>query len=119
MLNSTTGAPEVILYFRNNSDHSDGYVQAFTPYYHDITLAKHQHGGSAWEEIVVRDYSFKFSEWYQVKVQADRSRLQVYVDNELVIDTVEFQLNSGSLSFQVGPGAHVLIDNIRVQELGK
>ncbi|MCX6056700.1 MAG: DUF1080 domain-containing protein, partial [Chloroflexi bacterium] len=108
MLHHTSGAPEVILYFRTNYDGTDGYFQALTPYYNDISSGKH-FNGSNWQDIIDRSYSFIFGQWYHVRVQAVGSSIKIFIEDKLIIDRTDTQFSSGALTLQVGPGAHILL----------
>ncbi|MCX6068337.1 MAG: protein kinase [Chloroflexi bacterium] len=108
----------VILYFRQNYDGGlDGYVQTLMPDWGGyVTLAKHVNGWS-WQNQKDYSYTFALGQWYHVRVQAVGSSLKVFIDNKLIIETTDPQFNSGSLTFQAGPGAYIMLDDIIVKAL--
>jgi len=118
MLDHTSGAPEVILYFGKNSNSTTGYVQSLAPYWNSVEISK-AGNGSGWQPFAGREFLFELDRWYQIKLLTEGERFRVYIDEILVIDTTGTPAGAASLTFQVGPGAHVLLDDIRVRSHGE
>lgn len=57
--------------------------------------------------------------WYHVKVEAQGSRLRVYLDGNLMLQTDDSRITSGGFNLGVFPGTHALFDDIRVIALGE
>jgi hypothetical protein len=116
MMNFVSQAtPETILYFRVD-DKGNKNVQAFTPDYNGsklITFGKATND-LGWEAISTQVYPFATEKWYTIQIIAQDNDFKIYVGNKLVINSNDSQVTSGSITLQVGPGAHVRFDDIFV-----
>lgn len=116
MINFVSQAtPETILYFRVDNKGNKN-VQAFTPDYNGsklVTLGRVTND-LGWEAISTQVHPFVTNQWYTIKIIANDNIFKVYIDNIQIIDSNDTQVTSGIITLQVGPGAHVLFDDIVV-----
>ena len=118
MLNLIEYAPEVISEFRKNSDGSNRYIQAFTPYYDSLSL-NIALNSSAWEPITSQVYNFIEDEWYTVRIYVFGSNIKVTLNGVQYFNIIDDRVGSGMLNLSVGPGSHVQFDDIVVESLQK
>ncbi len=107
--------PQTILYFRVD-DEGNKNVQAFTPDYNGsklVTFGKTTND-AGWETVSTQIYPFTTNEWYTIQIIAQDNKFKIYVGNELIINSNDSQVTSGGITLQVGPGSHVLFDDIFV-----
>lgn len=73
---------------------------------------------SDWENIKSLELPTRDERWYLVKVEAQGSRLSVYLDDTLMIQVDDLRITHGDFNLGVFPGTHALFDDIRVIALG-
>jgi hypothetical protein len=113
MLNLIGNAvPEFLLSFRYNNS-STGYVQNLQPSSEVIDLVPVISG--QWQEGgVSRHYKYSPNIWYNIRIIAQGSEIQIYINDILLIDKTDSQAKAGGINIEIGPGARIQIDDIRV-----
>lgn len=106
--------PEVLLYFAYNDP--TGYVLNLQPSSEVADLVPVVSG--QWGNGVARHYKYSSNVWYAIRVIAQESTIQVYINNVLIADT-DYQVKAGSVEINIGPKAKIQLDDIKVTKVGK
>ncbi len=99
------------------SERLAGYQLQLQPYSKKVVLG--YWSGSGWQDIREKSLNIERGVWYSVRVEASGTRIQVAIDDSLMIDVTDYSSARGALSFQVGTGMYADFDDIRVTTLGK
>jgi hypothetical protein len=116
----TPGARGVDLYFRKERGTFLGPSYILTLTTNNLASLVYYPGGenASWQTIVGYSYPFGAGTWYSVRVQVRGSRIQGYVDDNLIIDKTDSRVKAGSLGLVVERMTHARFDDIRVVALG-
>lgn len=57
--------------------------------------------------------------WLPIRIEAEDALLRVFLDNNLIIETVDSRNGRGDIPVEVGPGIHAQFDEIRVRAIGE
>ncbi len=109
----------VMLKFRSTlEDNRSHYIEWLSAEYDAVSLHVNVNA-NGWVELKSLEYPVWDERWYQIKVEAQGSRLRVYLDGNLMLQTDDSSITSGGLELGVFPGTHALFDDIRVVALGE
>lgn len=109
--------PEFLVYFNyNNSASPSGYVLNLQPSSEVADLLPVAPG--QWQQGVSRHYKYSSNIWYVIRIIAQKSTIQVYINNTLVADT-DYQTKAGSVEINFGPKSKIQLDDIEVVKIGK
>lgn len=102
--------------FRRDQTRTAQYIISFQPnnttlYYTDLK--------GDWFGIVNHSYSLKEDTWYWIKVEANNENIDLYINNQPIINTNDMLYKSGSAELSVGPDTHTQFDDIQVRTLKK
>jgi hypothetical protein len=97
-------APLASIYFRGN------YRVAFTPYWKAFDLVY----APSWNIISGITFDTQKNIWYVVRVEAHDSKLDVFLNDMLVMSNTVSQQSSGPFGFEIISKAHVQLDDIIV-----
>lgn len=114
MLNGNANA---WLNFRSTMNNQNYYVEWLSLQYQTIDLQTNL-DGKGWEEIVDHAYPVAIDTWYKIKVEAQGSSLQIWINDELVLKVNDARISSGGFDLGVMPDTHAQFDDIRVTSLG-
>lgn len=106
----------LVLHFRENEWHENGYVLGLQADLNWVTLAyKAKH--SEWNPLNVEYFNYDRNVWYEVRVVANGDALSAYIDDFLVGKIRDSRIRAGRFSLSAGPGTHIQIDDILVKEI--
>jgi hypothetical protein len=57
--------------------------------------------------------------WYSMRLEAQETQIQVFLENNLIIDITDSRSSQGDITLGVAPGTYAQFDDIRVLDLGK
>lgn len=103
---TSNDAPLASIRFRGN------YKVAFTPFWNNIALVF----DPPWENIADRTIEIQKKRWYSVRIEANGSEINIFLDNKLVIPERDTRASSGVFGFATWPEAHVQFDDIVIKE---
>lgn len=102
-------APLASIFFRGN------YRVAFTPYWKAFDLVS----SPSWNIISGITFDIQKTTWQLIRVEANGSKINVFLNDKLVMSDTTSQESSGSFGFEIVPKAHVQFDDITLKVLGK
>jgi len=106
------------LSFRSTiGDNQTYYVEWLSAEYDTVNLFINLNYGG-WENLKTLENSVWDKRWYRVKVEAQGTRLRVYLDDILMLQTDDTHIKSGGFNMGVFPGTHAQFDDIRITALG-
>jgi hypothetical protein len=108
---------QVLLGFRTNSD-EDTYRQAIFPYWDEIIVAVDS-SDEGWQRLDTQTMNIVDRAWYQVRVEVQDTKIRVYVDDFLIIDTTASQYEMGWVSLSVSTKTQIQFDDVRIIALGE
>jgi hypothetical protein len=107
---STNDAPMGSLNF------SDNFAFTLKPYYNLFTLEyREQDGGLT--EISLVEKPIKKGAWYEVRLSVDGDRIQITVNDELIISSTDTRMEHSRFSFGTAPNTTVQFDDIIVTSI--
>lgn len=111
MLNLIGNAvPQFLVYFKFD-DYSSGYVLNLQPSSEVADLVSVVSG--QWQNEASRHYKYSTNTWYDIRIIAQETQIQVYINNTLVSDS-NAQTKSGNVNIDIGPGAQIQLDDIKI-----
>ncbi len=102
-------APLASIFFRGN------YRVAFTPYWKAFDLVY----SPSWNIISGITFDTQKTTWQLVRVEANDSKINVFLNDKLVMSDTTSQESSGTFGFEIIPKAHIQIDDITLKVLGE
>jgi len=107
--NPSNDAPLASIFFRGN------YRVAFTPYWKSFDLVY----SPSWNIISGITFDTQKTAWQLVRVEANGSKINVFLNDTLVMSDTVSQDSSGSFGFEIVPKAHVQFDDITLKLLSR
>jgi hypothetical protein len=71
-----------------------------------------------WQNGISRHYKYSANTWYDIRIIAQETQIQVYINNKLIADG-DAQAKSGNIGIDIGPGAKIQLDDIKVISIEK
>jgi serine/threonine protein kinase len=105
----TNDAPLTSIVFRGN------YSVAFTPYWKVFGLVFNP----PYTVITERTQVTQKNIWYLVRIQAEGSQFNVYLDDRLMISETVSRNSSGLFGFGIWPRVHIQFDDIVIKPIAK
>jgi hypothetical protein len=102
-------APLTSLIFRGN------YSIAFTPYWSGFDLVYKP----GWDIIAGRTTAIQRNTWYSVRIEANGSQINIFLDDKLTIAETVSHESSGSFGFGTWPEVHIQFDDISIKPISK
>lgn len=101
---------EVFIHFRENINNS------YRALFHRSYFTFQHYDGTNWKDLNKDISSLTLSKnvWYKVKIIANRSKFECYIDNKLIDSAEDVKIKNGSLKFGVGAFTTVYFDNIKI-----
>ena len=106
-ISTETGSGMAFLSFRED------YKVSLNPYWQKIYLS-YETPESPWDDFAYSDYNIQPGVWYSMRIEANGTRLKVFLDGDLRIDVEDSRTSSGRASLHSGPNTVVQFDDIRV-----
>ncbi|MBZ0292619.1 MAG: hypothetical protein K8L99_08675 [Anaerolineae bacterium] len=100
------------LVFRRREEHL--YVLSLNQ--EEVILARIVNSGY-WERLATILHPLQLNTWYNIRAEAQGSRLRVWLNNELLIDLEDTLSSSGIITFDAAPNEQTQYDDIRVTAL--
>lgn len=118
MLNLIGNAvPQFLVYFKfNDNNSSSGYALNLQPSSEVADLVSVVSG--QWQNEISRQYQYSTNTWYDIRIVAQETQIQVYINNKLIADG-DAQAKSGNIDIDIGPGAKIQLDDIKVISIEK
>jgi len=95
-------SPLVSIRFRGN------YLLTFAPYWNSIGLAF----DPPWEDITYRTIELQKNKWYPFRIEVEDSKINVFLENKLIISQEISNEISGIVGFGTWPETHVQFDDV-------
>lgn len=102
-------APLASIFFRGN------YRVAFTPYWKAFDLVY----SPSWNIISGITFDTQKTTWQLVRIEANDSKINVFLNDKLVMSDTISQESSGTFGFEIIPKAHLQIDDITLKVLSE
>lgn len=109
----------VFMKFRSTMGDNKAYYVEWMSAEYDTMSLHIKHDLEQWEPLQFLDNVFWDERWYRVRIEAQGSRLRVYLNDNLMLQADDARITHGGLEIGVTTGTDALFDDIRVIALGK
>ncbi len=79
--------------------------------------AQDQNNNWRWTSLSEQPFTFQSDQWYTLRLEARNDQFTVDIDNYPTISTSDTRLQQGRLYLELGPGAVIEFDDIKIGPL--
>ena len=103
--------------FRSTIGDNEAYYVVWVSAEYSTVNLHIKHDLDHWVTLESLDNAIWDERWYKVKIEAQGSRLRVYLNDNLMLQTDDTRITSGGLEIGTMTGTDIVIDDIRVVAL--
>jgi tRNA A-37 threonylcarbamoyl transferase component Bud32 len=110
------GSDMEYVFFRIRGDRNDSYTFQLQSTNSLADLNYVPIDSSSWFSFGSENITLAKDIWYVVRIEILKNRISVYMNNQILIDGMDYssRLTSGRLGFQVGPSSVIQYDDVKV-----
>ncbi len=98
-------APLMSIIFRGE------YRVTFTPYWKSVNLVH----TPPWTDLVIRQIGPQKNIWYSIRIEAKGSQINIFLNDQLIINEKVSHISSGIFGFATWSGVHIQYDDISIK----